>query len=244
MALSFLDLQQLVRDSSWDRWLNKCVEQLTELPQAPSSIPLSYLLPREHSYQGVLANVEDVLSLADEVTRRFTWIWIEGETDTLQNGLEKLRSLSYEVKLWRENPSNPSLSGALLQKVEHQERLPSHIDPLRLKRLFESDPFTRSEQWHKRDLFEEGLTRTNPKEQQGVLKNSSSGTNQEPKRHDPLGIFESSEKPVMVKMSKPFVPSMQTSDTSQQKTKHDPLGIFESSEKPVVVKISNPFLRS
>ncbi len=230
----FLDLQRIVSNPLWDRWINTCADELVKIPRMPINIPLSYLLINDFSYQGVITTIDEILSLSDKDTRRFEWILVQGEHNKLSIGIERLRSLSYEVKLPQDTSFetqvfHKAIENVLLQQVDRQEPLPSHIDPIKLNRLFSSDPFTKSEQWHTRDLF------TQEQERQRLLES------QKPKRHDPLGIFESEEMPIVVGMTNPFVRSC--SSTPLPNIKHDPLGIFQSNEKPVVIKMTNPFVR-
>ena len=252
LTLSLDDLDPLVSDFSKDHWIassDLCIDQCIK---PPIGVSLLYFLSPEHPFRGLFSTIEDFISLSDEITRRFEWIWIEGQTSLMSSVLESLESNGYEVKIWREDPLRgksdlcpdplegpnfhqvPEKCGALLQKSRQEDKsgvsplsvvnhTKGHIDPIKLKRLFGSDPFTRAEQWHTRNLFEE------EQERQLLLEA------QKPKRHDPLGIFDSEEAPVVVKMSNPFAPP---SNTSLPTMNRDPLGIFSSGEKPVVVKMN------
>ena len=238
LTLSLEDLEPLVSPFSRDQWIASSDLEIKECIKPPIGVSLLYFLSPEHPFQGLFSTIEDFMSLSDDITRRFDWIWIEGKTTLMSNVLETLESNGYEVKIWREHPSEgrnfykaPEQCGALLQKSINEEKKPlsivnhtkGHIDPVKLNRLFGSDPFTRAEQWHTRDLFEE------EQERQVLLES------QKPKRHDPLGIFDSEEAPVVVKMSNPFAPSLNTSLPTVNK---DPLGIFSSGEKPIIVKMN------
>ena len=239
LTLSLEDLEPLVSPFFKDQWIASSDLDIEECAKPPIGVSLLYFLSPEHPFQGLFSTIEDFMSLSDDITRRFDWIWIEGKTSLMSNVLETLESNGYEVKLWREHPSEghnfrkaPEQCGALLQKSINEEKKPlsivnhtkGHIDPIKLNRLFGSDPFTRAEQWHTRDLFEE------EQERQVLLES------QKPKRHDPLGIFDSEEAPVVVKMSNPFAHS--SSNMSLPSVNKDPLGIFSSGEKPIIVKMN------
>jgi hypothetical protein len=249
LTLSLEDLEPLVSPFFKDQWIASSDLDIEECAKPPIGVSLLYFLSPEHPFQGLFSTIEDFMSLSDDITRRFDWIWIEGKTSLMSNVLETLESNGYEVKLWREHPSEghnfrkaPEQCGALLQKSINEEKKPlsivnhtkGHIDPIKLNRLFGSDPFTRAEQWHTRDLFEE------EQERQVLLES------QKPKRHDPLGIFDSEEAPVVVKMSNPFahssndslLPKAPSSNTSLPSVNKDPLGIFSSGEKPIIVKMN------
>jgi hypothetical protein len=239
LTISVEDLAPLVSLFSGDRWIASLDLDIEECVKPPIGVSLLYFLSPEHTFQGLFSTIEDFMSLPEEVTMRFEWIWIEGQTTLMSKQLESLESNGYEVKIWREHPTEepnvrkaPEQCGALLQKILLEEKLKcsplsivnhtkGHIDPVKLNRLFGSDPFTRAEQWHTRDLFEE------EQERQVLLES------QKPKRHDPLGIFDSEEAPVVVKMSNPFSHS-----SSNMSINKDPLGIFSSGEKPIVVKMN------
>jgi hypothetical protein len=239
LTFSLEDLEPLVSPFFRDRWIASSDLEIEECIKPPIGVSLLYFLSPEHPFQGLFSTIEDFMSLSDDITRRFDWIWIEGKTTLMSNVLQTLESNGYEVKLWREDSSEghnlykaPERCGALLQKNINEEKKPlsivnhtkGHIDPIKLNRLFGSDPFTRAEQWHTRDLFEE------EQERQVLLES------QKPKRHDPLGIFDSEEAPVVVKMSNPF--SHSSSNTSLPAVNKDPLGIFSSGEKPIIVKMN------
>jgi hypothetical protein len=239
LTLSLKDLEPFVSYTHLiDHWVSSIHMEIEQVAKPPIEVSLSYFLSPDHPYQGLFSTIEEFISLSNEVTRRFEWIWIEGQTSLMANTLESLKSNGYEVKIWREAPSEipnsrkaPERCGALLQRSCQHENNPSfylsiinhtkgHIDPIKLNRLFGSDPFTRAEQWHTRDLFEE------EQERQVLLES------QKPKRHDPLGIFDSDEAPVVVKMRNPF------SNSQSHLNNKDPLGIFSSREKPIIVKMN------
>jgi hypothetical protein len=237
LTISLKDLEPLVSPFSRDQWIASSYLDIEECVKPPIGVSLLYFLSPKHLFQGLLSTIQDFMSLSDDIAKRFEWIWIEGQTSLMSNALETLETNGYEVKLWKEAPSEgpdfrkvPEQCGALLQRTPQKDKrdgssysvinhTKEHIDLIKLKRLFSSDPFTRAEQWHTRDLFEEA---------------------QNPKRHDPLGIFESEEAPVVVKMNNllSLLPKAPSSNTSLLSVNKDPLGIFGSGEKPIVVKMN------
>jgi hypothetical protein len=102
-------------------------------------------------------------------------------------------------------------------------RFPKHIDPNRVRQLFDSDIFAKEDLFQK-DIFYTPLVEPEPKEP----------------IHDPLGIFAEKEAPIVCKMHNPFQ-STQSAFPSLSSERHDPLGIFSSDEKPVICKMHNPF---
>jgi hypothetical protein len=208
LTLSLEDLDPFVSDTLLiDHWVSSIHMEIEQVAKPPIGVSLSYFLTPDHAYQGLFSTIEEFISLSDEVSMRFRWIWIEGQTSLLENTLKSLESNGYEVKIWREAPSEipnskkaPERCGALLQRsCQHENNVSSpllivnhtkgHIDPIKLNRLFRSDPFTRAEHWHTRDLFKE-------EQERKVLLES-----QKSKRHDPLRIFDSDEAPIVVKMN-------------------------------------------
>jgi hypothetical protein len=220
LTLSLDDLQTFISNFSTDYWIASSDLEIERCKKPPIGVPLSHLLSLDHSFQGLFSTVQAFMSLSDELVRSFEWIWIEGETSIMINMLEHLESNGYQIKIWREVPIETHLTntlselshfnkancGALLQRLKPKNISCSnlhsfvnytneHIDPVKLNRLFESDPFTRAELWHTQDLFEEEQKRQ-------ILLDA-----QKPKRHDPLGIFESEEEPIVVHMTNPFMSS-------------------------------------